>query len=246
VTANNVFAHADALGEIADGVRTLLAPDGVFVFEVSYLLDLVQNMVFDWIYHEHLCYHAIRPLQLFFDRHGMELFDVERIPTKGGSIRGFAQLRDGPRRVSPAVAELVDEESEAGLDRPETFRAFGSRIEAAAEDVRQALEVERAGGGTIAGYGASATVTTLLHHFELGDLVDFIVDDNPDRQGLYSPGHHIPVVPSDALHERRPAAVVVLAWRFADAIIRNNQRYLDAGGRFIVPLPSFRAYGLPG
>jgi SAM-dependent methyltransferase len=237
VTANNVFAHADDLGEIADGIHDLLARDGVFVFEVSYLLDLVENMVFDWIYHEHLCYHSIKPLRIFLALHGMDLFDVQRVGTKGGSIRCFAQRAGGPRAVADSIAEFLEQERAVELDRPETFRIFGGRVNAIRDEVRTRLFAAVSGGAIIGGYGASATVTTLLHHFGLDEFLSFIVDDNPERQGLFSPGHHIPVVSRGALSERAPDEVVVLAWRFAEAIAKNNDAYLERGGRFLVPLP---------
>src|SRR5439155_8018009 len=129
VTANNVFAHADDMADLAEGVRHLLDTHGIFVFEVSHLLDLVDNMVFDWVFHEHLCYHAVKPLRAFLAGHGMDLFDVERVGTKGGSIRGFAQLAGGPRAVTPSVEELIAAEGEAGLDRLETFLSFQARID---------------------------------------------------------------------------------------------------------------------
>lgn len=237
VTANNVFAHADELGDVADGIAALLAPDGVFVFEVSYLLDLLRNLVFDYVYHEHLCYHAVEPLRSFLERYGMELIDVQRIPTKGGSIRAFAQVRGGPRPISASVDRLIDEERAAGLGREETFRAFAAQIAARREEVRRPLLQAKSEGAEIGGYGASATVTTLMYHFGLDEFVTFIVDDNADRQGLFSPGHHIPVLSPEALYERRPDYVVVLAWRFAELIIERHREYVVAGGRFLVPLP---------
>lgn len=240
ITANNVYAHSDALADMTEGIRGLLAPDGVFIFEVSYLVDLMQNMVFDFVYHEHLCYHAVKPLTTFFNRHGLELIDVERVPTKGGSLRGTAQLRGGPRPLSPSVAELIEIESRMGLDRTETYLSFGAKIDDVKRQLSDLLYRLRAEGKTIAGYGASATVTTLIYHFELGEMLDFIVDDARERQGLFSPGHHIPVLSPEALYERRPDYVLILAWRFAEPIVRNHRAYLEHGGHFIVPLPAIK------
>ncbi len=237
VVANNVFAHADDLGGIADGVRELLAPEGIFVFEVSYMPDIVHKMLFDTVYHEHLCYHAARPLVTFFRAHGMELFDVERIPTKGGSIRGWARRADGTRPVTAAVGELLALEEREGFGRPEVYREFARKIALAKERTLEVVDRIRSTEGMVAGYGASATVTTLLHHFDLGQRLGFIVDDNPVKQGTYSPGHHIQVLPPSALADRRPAAVLILAWAYADPIVKKNTAYLEAGGRFIVPLP---------
>ncbi len=245
VTANNVFAHSDNLADMADGIGQLLAPDGVFVFEVAYLVDLIQQKVFDSVYHEHLSYHAVKPLVSFLRRHGMELLDVERVATKGGSLRATAQLIGGPRAASKSVAELVALEEKMGLDKPETFRAFAAEIDAAKSALLRLLTELRASGKTVAGYGASPTVTTLLYHFGLSPFIDFIVDDNPLKHGLFSPGHHIPVYPSQALYERKPDYVVVLAWRFAGLILKKHQAFLDQGGRFIVPLPKLEVVSAP-
>jgi hypothetical protein len=237
VTANNVFAHADDLADVAEGVRTLLASDGFFVFEVSYLLDIIENMVFDFIYHEHLSYHSVKPLRSFLRRHGMELIDIQRVPVKGGSLRCIAQPIDGCRMPSPAVAELVSLESRLGLDRHEIFGSFRANIEGIKSQLLGVLTDLQAQGKTFGGYGASATTTVLLHHFNLGNLLNFLVDDNPSRQGLFSPGHHIPVLGAQVIYERRPGYIIVLAWRYFEPIRRNHQRYLEEGGHFIVPLP---------
>ena len=238
--ANNVFAHADNLGDITEGIRSLLRPDGVFVFEVSYMVDIVEKMIWDTIFHEHLSYHAVRPFVNFFNLHGMELFDIERIPTKGGSLRGFAQLKGGPQPVTSAVADLIALEEKLEFGEAKTFRAFGDRIDATRDALLDLLGKLRAEGKRIAGYGASATVTTLLHHFQLGDKLDFIVDDNPVKQGTFSPGQHIPILPATALTERKPDYVVILAWIYAEPIIKNNQAYRDAGGQFIIPNPTVK------
>jgi hypothetical protein len=237
VTANNVFAHNDHLGDMADGVQGLLASDGIFVFEVSYLVDTVQSFVWDFIYHEHLCYHSVRPLRTFLERHGMELIDAERVPIKGGSLRAVAQRKGGPRPVAASVDRLLALEDLVGVYNPETYREYGEAIDRLKRKTLALIDRAKVQGKSVAGYGASATVTTLLHHFDLGSRIDFLVDDNPMRQGSYSPGHHIPVVAPDALYERLPDFTVLLAWRFADMIVRKHQRYLDEGGFFIQPMP---------
>ncbi len=240
VTANNVFAHSDVLPDMVDGIRELLALDGVFVFEVIYLADLIEKLTFDTIYHEHLSHHSVKPLQSFFQRHGMELFDIQRILTKGGSIRGFVQLAGGPRSISPSVAELIELEKRVGLHEPEVFHRFNAKLEGLKSELHRLVHSLKAQGKRIAAYGASATCTTLTHHFELGELFEFIVDDDPRRHGLYSPGYHIPVFPSSALAEKKPDHVVVLAWQYANPIVRRNQSFLDQGGHFIVPMPGVR------
>ncbi len=240
ITANNVFAHADQLGGMLDGIHDLLAPDGVFVFEVVYLVDLVEKFTFDTVYHEHLSHHSVKPFQSFCARHDMELFHVERIPSKGGSIRGFVQRAGGPRPVNASVRDLVTLEERLGLDKPEAFRRYAALLDTRKAELLQMLRGFKQQGKRIAGYGASASVTTLMHHFELGDLVEFIIDDNPARQNLFSPGFHLPIVSSRALTEQKPDYCVILAWQYAAPIIKNNAAYLAQGGRFIAPLPEVR------
>lgn len=240
ITANNVFAHADELADIAEGIRILLASDGVFVFEVSYLADLVYGKVFDYIYHEHLCYHSVRPLQLFLAKHGLELIDVMQIGTKGGSLRCIAQIAKGPREISPHVEALIQQEAKQGLQSPEVFKDLANQLDSIKNELHVLLEELKSKGKKVAGYGASATVTTLLYHFDLAQYIDFVVDDNIVKQGLYTPGHHIPVFSSEALYEKKPDCVVILAWRFADLILKRHQKFLEKGGQFIVPLPKIQ------
>jgi SAM-dependent methyltransferase len=241
VTANNVFAHIDDLGGIADAVRALLAPDGVFVFEVSYLRDVYERTLFDTIYHEHLAYHSVAPLTGFFARHDLALFAVERSPSHGGSLRGYVQRRGGPRAADGSVAALVAEERAIGLDRAATLVGFAARIDAIGRELKALIARLKRDGKRLAGYGAPAKATTLMYHFGLGPAeIEFIVDDSPLKQGLYSPGLHVPVVPAAALAARRPDYLVVLAWNFAEPIIAKCRAYAEAGGRFIVPLPTVR------
>jgi len=241
ITANNVFAHIDDLGGIADAVRTLLAPDGVFAFEVSYLRDVYEQTLFDTIYHEHLAYHSVAPLTRFFARHGLALFAVERNPSHGGSVRGYVQRRGGPRAADGSVDALVADERKLGLDRAKTLLGFAARIDAIGRDLKALIAELKGEGKRLAGYAAPAKATTLMYHFGLGPAeIEFIVDDSPLKQGLYSPGLHVPVVPAAALAERRPDYLVILAWNFAAPIIAKCQAFAEAGGRFIVPLPTVR------
>lgn len=240
ITANNVFAHADNLGEITGGIRKLLKPDGIFMFEVSWLLDLIRNKVFDFIYHEHLCYHSLISLEKFFRTHDLTLFDVHRVPTKGGSVRGYAKPLSSNRDVSPRVKEYMDEELKTGLDKPEVYRRFESEINEIKNRTRDMVDAIRKSGKTIWAYGASATATTLIYHFELTKDLSCIVDDNKDRQGLFSPGCHIPVVSPEFIYKDAPDYLFITAWRFAEAIMKKHDRFLKQGGRFIIPLPELR------
>lgn len=242
--ANNVFAHIDDMSDVVTGIHHLLAADGAFVFEVSYVPDIIDNMVFDTIYHEHVSHHALIPLERFFNRHDMTIFDAERLGTKGGSVRCFAQrLSSGKRPRSERVQAMMAAEERRGITRPEIYREFFQAIEQRKRAVLQYLDTAIAAGKRVAAYGASTTTTTLLYHFELGPRIDFIVDDNPIKQGMFSPGFHLPVLPSSELLVRRPDIVVILAWTYWEPITKRQAAYLDAGGQFLIPLPEVRTIG---
>ena len=241
VAANNVFAHADGLQDIALGISHVLDDDGVFIFEVSYLPDIVDRFLFDTVYHEHVSYHSLIPLVRFFKQNGLELFDVQKIGSKGGSIRGFAQKNTkGNRAVSENVNKLLQMEAERGFDRPDIFHCFRQEIDKRKSSLLQFIDSEMLMGKTFAGYGASTTVTTLLWHFDLTEKIQYLVDDNPTKQGLYAPRCHIPVISSEKMQKNMPDYVVILAWNYANLIIAKNKAYLDAGGTFIIPLPELK------
>jgi SAM-dependent methyltransferase len=240
VTANNVFANIDDVRGTIAGVRELLAPDGVFVFETGYMADLVAKTIIDNIYHEHLSYYSVSPLKSFFASQGMELVDIDHVPTKGGSIRGVVQRIGGPRRVKPAVAERISAERDAGLFTLVPFGSFADRAQTLRTRMAAAVHDRKAKGKSVAGFGASVGVTTLMYFFGFARELDFLADDNPIRHGLYSPGYHIPVIPGKSLSERRPDSVVLFSWMYTDPIIQKQTAYLKSGGEFIVPLPEMK------
>jgi SAM-dependent methyltransferase len=243
VTANNVIAHIDDLAAVTRGVAKLLAPDGVFVFEVSYLVDVLEKTLFDTIYHEHLDYHSVEPLQPFFRSCGLELIEALRVDSHGGSLRGVAQRAGGPRKVGASVAGLVAREREMGLRNADTFRTFGARITNVGSELTALLEKLKREGKRIAGFGAPAKATTLLYHLGITpQLLDFIVDDSPLKQGRHTPGMHIPVLPAPALYERGVDYTVILAWNFAEPIMKKHSAWREGGGRFIVPLPKLEVH----
>ena len=243
ITANNVFAHADDLIGIVEGIQRLMAPDGVFVFEVSYLLDVYEQTLFDTIYHEHLAYHSVKPLVSFFQAHGLELIEAERVSSHGGSLRGIVQHAGGPHAVGPSIAQRLAEEDRLKLDKSSTLQQFAVNIERNKQELIGVLDDLKRQGKSIAGFGAPAKATTLMYHFGLGpDVIDFIVDDSPLKQGLYTPGHHIPVLPSSALYEQKPDFALILAWNFAEPIMNNHQKFQQTGGQFIIPLPRVQVH----
>ncbi len=243
ICANNVFAHADNLSEIVIGVRELLRDDGVFIFEVSYLADVFTKTLFDTIYHEHLAYHSVGPLIPFFKAYGMELINVERVDTHGGSLRAAVQLEGGPHKKRMSVHKHIALETKLGIDNFQNLQSWSEKIEKCKKDLILVLDGLKLLGNSIAAYGAAAKATTLMYHFNIGpDVINYIVDDSPLKQGLYSPGLHIPILPPTAIYEKRPDAIVILAWNFSMSIMKEHSKYLDLGGKFIVPLPEVKVY----
>lgn len=237
MTSHNACAHIDDLAGVFKGVGHWLADDGVFVVEVGYLGDIVKNAWFDTIYHEHVDFHHVEPLVLFAPSVGMEVIAVQRISPQGGSIRVVFQKTGGPRKVEDSVATLLRNEQQEGLHQAETYRQFGARIDAIGKELAGLVHKLKQDGATIAGFGAPTKATTLLSHFQLGEALSFLIDENPLKQDLYSPGHHIPVYSAQALYRRKPDYLLILAWNFADNIMERHRAFRDGGGRFILPMP---------
>ena len=237
VTVNNVFANVDDTIDMVEGIREMMSPDGLMVFETFYLLDLVENLAFDFIFHEHLSCYSVKPLQAFFQAHGMQLVDIQRVPTKGGSIRGFVRLGETQSKAPLSVAESICRENELGIHTQEAFEGLSRKIDSTKNQLLTLLQRIQGEGKTVAGYGASAATTTLLYQFELGDKLSFIADDNPTRQDLFSPGLHIPVKPPQEIYDSGVDYVLILAWRHGQAIMSKHPEFLARGGHFIVPLP---------
>ncbi|MBI2442222.1 MAG: methyltransferase domain-containing protein [Lentisphaerae bacterium] len=241
VTANNIFANVANLDDFVAGVKELLLPKGLFIFETGYVLDLLQKAIFDNIYHEHLSYFSIKPLVKFFRRHGLQLVEAERVNTKGGSIRCFVQHTQKAPRQAESVQRLIALEEDYGVQTEETFRLFSAQINLIMESLTTLIRRLRSKGLTVAGYGASVGVSTIIYYCGLGKgALDYLVDDNPQRQGLYSPGYHLPVLPPKAIYAKKPDYVLLLAWQYARPIMARHRKYLEAGGRFILLLPQVR------
>jgi SAM-dependent methyltransferase len=239
ITANNAFAHIDDLDDVVKGVRTLLAKDGLFAIEAPYLIDFLEKKLFDLIYHEHLSYLSIRPLQAFFKRYNMRIVDVDMVDTHGGSARMIVAHADSAFTEQPIVQQMIDEEVSKGLHEAAVYRQFGKEVMENKDAVYALLSDLKKQGKKIAGYGAPAKGNTLLNFMNIGtDLLDYIVDDSPLKQGLYTPGTHIPVVPASRLTENTPDYLFILAWNFAPSIMKKNADFAANGGKFIIPVPS--------
>lgn len=241
VTATNVFAHVNDIDDFIENVKYLLKKDGIFVIEVQYFIDTIQKMTFDNIYHEHLSYFTLTSLVYFFKRHGMEIFDAQRVDSHGGSLRIFARENEGTHKASKNVDNLLKYEKEIGVDNLELYRKFARKVYGARERLKSYAGGIKKQGMSIAGYGAPAKSTTLLNFCGIGrDFLDYIVDDNPLKIGLYTPGTHIPVVGPDFIEKKRPDYILILAWNFAEEILAKTEKYSSQGVKFIIPLPEPR------
>ena len=224
VTALNVFAHVDNLDDFTQGVAEVLEPDGIFIFEVGYLPDVVKRGLFATVYHEHVSYHHLTPLVPFFQKHGMFLYDAERIDSQGGSIRCYVRNCGGFQTQSKRLQELIAEEnhpSREGLWRGVTeLKAHGKRIGGYLSNFVKQCE------GKVCGYGAPAKLTTLLAATNLYPAsISYVLDDNPLKVGRFVPGTSIPIVPSSELYERKPKGVMLFSANFAEEIQARHSKY---------------------
>jgi SAM-dependent methyltransferase len=236
VTATNVFSHADDMNEFAQAANRLLRPNGHFVFEVSYLKNLVFSGVWDYVYHEHLAHHSVKPLDSFLRRLGFELLSVQQLPVKGGSLRCMARKVSAAKAPNARIAELMVEEELLGLYDPTTYqRLERHRQSLRALTVRVLDALPR--NATIASYGASATCTVLSQELGYAHRIAFVVDDNPARQQTLSPGFLAPVLSRDDMDRLNPSLLILSAWRFCAGILSRCEAYLQQGGVIYLPLP---------
>ena len=237
---NNVLAHVPAVGDFLSSVRACLADDGVAVFEFPYVGTLLDNVEFDTIYHEHVFYFSLTAIERLAMHAGLTLFDVSRQAVHGGSLRVFLQAGNRHQRT-PAVQELLDEERQAGLCRADRYRRFSEQVSILKATLIEQLQALKRGGAALAAYGAPAKGNTLLNACGIGtQLLDFTVDRSPHKQGLLLPGSRLPILHPEELIRRRPDVTLILPWNIADEIVAQQGRYLDLGGRFLVPVPRVR------
>lgn len=238
IHANNVLAHVADTNGFVKGLRLLLKDTGVAVIEVPYVLNLIDHVEFDTIYHEHLCYFSVHALQSLFRRHDLHLNEIKHLEIHGGSLRLYVEPIE---RVGSSVTNQLALESKLGLDGAAYYETFSHRVEGLKAQVVSLLRKLKAQGKTIAAYGAAAKGATLINYFDIGnDVIDFVVDRNVHKQGKYMPGKQIPIRSPEALLEEMPDFVLMLAWNFADEILEQQKEYRKRGGQFVIPVPEPR------
>jgi hypothetical protein len=236
---NNVLAQVPDLNDFVAGMKIVLAPTGVLTMEFPHVMRLIDENQFDTIYHEHFGYFSLHTTRAIFRHHGLELFDVEEIPTHGGSLRVYARhVEDDSKPVLPTVTDLLSREEAFGLTSVERYRQFSAHVEATKRGILELLIGLKRDGKTIAGYGAPGKGNTLLNYCGIRtDFLDFTVDRNPYKQGLFLPGTHIPILPPEEIERRRPDYVFILPWNFRQEIMEQMAGIRAWGGQFIVPIP---------
>jgi SAM-dependent methyltransferase len=241
VIANNVLAHVADLNGFVAGIATITAETGLVVIEVPYVVDLMDHCEFDTIYHQHLCYFSVTSLDRLFRRHGLFLNDIRRLPIHGGSLRLYIGKSAA---TSDRVRTLLAEESRAGLDRISPYVVFSRRVEDLKRELSSLLANLKKEGARLAAYGAAAKGTALLGACGIGqEILDYVVDRNRYKQGRFLPGNRLRIYGPEKLIEDQPDYVLLLPWNLAAEILKEQQEYIDRGGRFIVPIPKPRVAG---
>ena len=241
---NNVLAQVPDLNDFVKGMKILLKPGGIITMEFPHLVKLVEENQYDTIYHEHFSYFSLVAAEAIFAHHGLTIFDVEELPTHGGSLRIFAcHGEDETRPVGSRVTALRTREVEAGLTRMEYYRSFGEKVKETKRKLLEFLIRAKRDGKTICGYGAPGKGNTLLNYCGIRtDFLEYTVDRNPYKHGRFTPGTHIPIHPVDAIKETRPDYLLILPWNLKDEIMKQMSFIRTWGGQFIVPIPEVRVY----
>ena len=239
---NNVLAHVPDINNFVAGMKILLKPTGVITMEFPHLMRLMEENQFDTIYHEHFSYISFLVVEKIFAAHGLTLFDVQELPTHGGSLRIFARhAEDSSKPVGPRVTELRSREQSAGFDQLEAYSRFAEQVKETKRKLLEFLIHAKQNGKKIAAYGAAAKGNTLLNYCGIRtDFVEYVVDRSPYKQGKFLPGVRIPIYPPEQIRETRPDYLLILPWNLKDEVIKTSAYIREWGGQFVVPVPEVR------
>jgi SAM-dependent methyltransferase len=238
IAANNVLAQVPALNDFVAGIEILLAADGVATIEVPHLARLIEGLQFDTIYHEHFSYFSLTTMHRLFSMHGLEVFDVDELPSHGGSLRVYLQRSGGAHPIASGVARVLGEERTAGYDSVEGYRDFGTSVAETKWRLLELLIRLRREGARVVGYGAPGKGNTLLNYCGIRtDILDYTVDRNPYKHGRFLPGTHIPIHPPERIAETRPDYVLILPWNLKKEIAAQLSYVREWGGQLLVPIP---------
>jgi SAM-dependent methyltransferase len=244
VLGNNVLAQVPDLNDFVEGLKIVLKPEGVLTLEFPHLLRLIERNEFDTIYHEHFSYFSMLTTVRILEAHDLKVFDVEELPTHGGSLRVYACRAEAQtHRVESRVRELIEQEESAGLATMEGYEGFPAQVKETKWALVNFLLAAAQQGKTVAGYGAPGKSATLLHYCGIGsDLIEYTVDRSPHKQGRFLPGNHIPIYHPDRIRETKPDYVMILPWNLKDEITEQLHFIREWGGRFVVPIPKVTVY----
>ena len=241
---NNVLAHVPDLNDFVKGMKMILKPHGIITMEFPHLMRLMAENQFDTIYHEHFSYFSFTIVNKVFDHHGLRIFDVDELPTHGGSLRIYARhAEDASKAVSENVAGLLKHEAAEGFENLELYRSFSQKVQSTKRSILDFMVRTKNGCKSIVGYGAPAKGNTLLNYCGIGtDFMEYTVDRSPHKQGYYLPGTHIPIHHPDKIKETRPDYVIILPWNLKDEIMRQMAYIRDWEGKFVTLIPKVRIY----
>jgi len=244
IVGNNVLAHVPNLNDFVEGLRILLKPTGIITLEFPHLLKLIQENQFDTIYHEHFSYFSLLTAKEIFSSHRLTVFDVEELPTHGGSLRIYVKHSDfDDHPITERVSMLITKEHQFGLENISTYTNFPKKIKDVKKKLREFFILAKNKGKKIVGYGAAAKGNTLLNYCEIGiDLIDYVVDRNPYKQGLFLPGTHIPIKDPKEVQKTKPDYLVIMPWNLKDEIMKQMSHIREWEGKFVIPIPEVKVF----
>lgn len=241
VVANNVIGHIEDLQDLMEGIKILIGKNGVFIFEVPYLVDLIKKLEFDTIYHEHLSYFSLLPIVNLTNRYGLEIFDVKKQSVHGGTIRVFISQKNN-FKAKDSVKHFLDEEHRFGLDDMKIYRSFSVKVAEFKRKLKTELEIIKKENKSIFGYGAPAKGNVLLNYCDIDtNFLDYIIDTTPLKQGKYTPGTHIPIFSPEKILDKGDGYIaLLLAWNYEHEILEKEKQFREKGGKFLIPVPEPR------